>query len=95
MKRTVHIAEQVAAFGSRLAPEPRRAVKKALRDLKEELGDIRSLEGSLSGYYRLRIGRYRVVFAYKSDGSIAALFIEERRLVYELFEAQFIKQLKS
>ena len=95
MKRTVHIAEQVAVFGSHLAPEPRRAAKNALRDLKKEVGDIRSLEGSLSGCYRLRIGRHRVVFAYKSDGSIAALFMEDRRLVYELFEAQFIKQLKS
>ena len=29
------------------------------------------------------------------DGAIEAVFIEERHLVYEIFEAQFIKRLKS
>jgi mRNA interferase RelE/StbE len=41
------------------------------------------------------VGRHRILFAYAADGAIEALFIEERQLVYELFEAQFIKRLKS
>jgi mRNA interferase RelE/StbE len=95
MSRVVRPSAQVIEFARRLAPEPRRAVKHGLAGLREERGDIRALEGNLSGYYRLRVGRHRIVFSYASDGAIDAVFIEERQLVYELFEAQFIKRLKS
>ena len=95
MKRIVKTSEQVVGFASRLAPEQRRSIKLALKELQEERGDICSLEGNLSSYYRLRVGRFRIIFAYQQDGAIAVLYIEERRLVYELFEAQFIKRLKS
>ncbi len=88
-------AVQVVEFAKRLAPEPRRAIKRALQDLVTERGDFRALEGTLSGYYRLRVGKYRIVFAYASTGAIKVIFIEERLLVYELFEAEFIKRLKS
>jgi mRNA interferase RelE/StbE len=95
LSRTVRPPVQVVEFSRRLAPEPRRAVKKALADLREERGDIRALEGDLSGYYRLRVGRHRIIFSYAADGSIEAVLIEERHLVYEVFEAQFIKRLKT
>ena len=95
MNRVVRPSVQVIAYARRLAPEPRRAVKQALTDLREERGDIRALEGNLVGYYRLRIGRHRVIFTYVADGAIEAIFIEERHLVYEVFEAQFIKRLIS
>lgn len=95
MNRTVRPSAQVIAFARRLAPEPRRAVKRALADLREERGDFRSLEGDLSGYYRLRVGRHRIVSSYAADGTIEAILIEERHLVYEVFEAQFIKRLKT
>jgi len=95
MNRVLRPAVQVVEFAKRLAPEPRRAIKHALQDLVAERGDIRALEGTLSGYYRLRVGKYRIVFAYASDGAIEVIFIEERLLVYELFEAEFIKRLKT
>ena len=57
--------------------------------------DIRALDGNLSGYYRLRVGRHRIIFNYATDRAIEALFIEERQLVYEVFEARFINRLKS
>jgi mRNA interferase RelE/StbE len=63
--------------------------------LRNERGDFSPLEGNLSGYYRPRVGRYRVIFSYAADGAIEAVFIEERQLAYEVFEAQFIKRLKS
>ena len=63
--------------------------------LREERGDIRALEATLSGDYRLRVGRHRIVFSYAADGAIEAIFVEERQLVYEVFDAQFIKRLKS
>ncbi|MFI5357260.1 MAG: type II toxin-antitoxin system RelE/ParE family toxin [Opitutales bacterium] len=95
MSRVVLLSAQVADYGRRLPPESRRALKQALRDLRHERGDISALEGNLSGYYRLRVGRFRIILAYRPEGAIASIFIEERRLVYELFEAQFIKRLKS
>lgn len=95
MSRVVRPSVQVIEYARRLAPEPRRAVKLALMALREERGDIRSLEGNLSGYYRLRVGRHRIVFSYAADAAIEAIFIEERGLVYEVFEAQFIKRLKG
>jgi mRNA interferase RelE/StbE len=95
MERVLRPSVQVLEFARRLAPEPRRGVKQALVGLRAEKGTIRSLDGNLSGYCRLRVGRHRIIFSYAADGAIEALFIEERQLVYELFEAQFIKRLKS
>jgi mRNA interferase RelE/StbE len=95
MSRALRVSIQVVDFAKRLAPEPRRAVKRALQELRAERGDIRALEGPLSGYYRLRVGRFRIIFSYASDSAIEAVFMEERSLVYEVFEAEFIKRLKS
>ena len=95
MNRVVRPSIQVIGFARNLAPEPRRAIKGALAALREERGDICALEANLSGYYRLRVGRHRIIFNYAADGAIEAIFVEERRLVYELFEAQFIKRLKA
>jgi mRNA interferase RelE/StbE len=92
MSRRVVVKAPAYEFLRRLAPGPRRALKQALIELRYERGDIRALDENLSGYYRLRVGRYRVVFAYAEDGSIEALFIGERSLVYELFEAEFLKK---
>ncbi len=95
MSRVVRPSIQVIEYSGRLAPEARRALKQALRELREERGDVRALEANLSGYYRLRVGRHRLIFNYATDGAIEVVFIEERHLVYEVFEAQFIKRLKS
>ncbi len=92
MSRIVRPAVQITEFARLLAPEQRRAIKKALQDLRAESGDIRVLDKNLSGYYRVRVGRFRIIFAYAADGAIEALFIGERSLVYELFEAEFLKK---
>jgi mRNA interferase RelE/StbE len=95
MSRVLRPAVQVIEYVRRLAPEPRRAIKRALAGLCHERGDIRALEGKLSGYYRLKVGRHRLIFSYAKDHAIEVIFIEERSLVYEVFEAEFIKKLKS
>jgi len=94
MSREVRPSAQVIEFSRRLAPEPRRAIKKALAGLARDQGDIRALEAPLSDYYRLRVGRYRIVFRYARKGDVEVVFVEERQLVYELFEAEFIRRLK-
>ena len=95
MSRVLRPAIQVVEYARQLAPVPRRAIKRALEKLRQEEGDIRALEANLPGYYRLRVGRHRIIFHYAADGAIEAVFIEERSLVYELFEAEFIKRLKT
>ncbi len=95
MNLTVIVKEPVYEFARRLPPEHRRAVKQALKGLRREQGDIRALEQNLSGYYRLRIGKYRLIFRYADAKSIEAIFLEERSMVYEVFESQFLAKLKS
>lgn len=56
---------------------------------------MRALAANFSGYYRLRVGRHRIIFSYAADGALDVIFLEERQLVYEVFEAEFIKRLKS
>ncbi len=66
----VEVAAQVADFVKRLPPEPRRRLRRALRDLEKEKGDIKPLEAPLDGYCRLRVGGYRVVLSYTAGGRI-------------------------
>ena len=58
----ISASEQVVEWLSRLAPEPKRRLRVALRNLETWRGDIAPLHGELEGFYRLRIGGYRVVF---------------------------------
>ena len=95
MTRTIRPAVQVIDYARRLPPESRRAVKRALRELAHERGDTQALDGTLAGYHRLRVGRHRIIFSYASDGAIEAVFIGERSLVYELFEAEFVRRLSK
>ncbi len=81
----VEISLQVADFIRHQPPEPRRMLRRALRDLAQEKGDIKALEGPLAEYCRLRVGGYRVVFAYAKRASIQCLFAERRSIVYEVF----------
>ena len=95
MTMEVVIKEELYLFVRRLAPEPRRAMKRALIGLRQEKGDIRALDQSLTGYYRLRVGKFRVIFRYRDGKTIDALYAAERGIVYEVFEEQFAKKLRS
>jgi len=95
MTRVVRPSVQVVEFARRLAPESRCALKPALEDLQGKKGDIRPLEAALSGYFRLRVGRHRIIFSYAPDGAAEAVIAEDRSIVYEVFEAEFINRLKA
>jgi mRNA interferase RelE/StbE len=88
MSYQVLVGPQVFDFASRLAPTPRHALKKAIIDLASEKGDLAALTDNLSGWNRLRVGRHRVIFRYQPGRKIECVFVEERRLVYELFAAE-------
>src|SRR5205823_1318355 len=90
----VELSEQVVRFLARRAPEPRRMLREALRGLAKERGDIRALEGPLKHYHRLRVGGYRIIFAYHLAGKerrIQCIYAERRSAVYEMF-AEILKK---
>ena len=88
----VEIERQVLNFVGSLAPEPRRLIREALRKLVQEKVDIRALEGELEGFYRLRVGRYRIIFDYRREGrkqAIRCVYAAHRTLIYEVFAQEF------
>jgi mRNA-degrading endonuclease RelE of RelBE toxin-antitoxin system len=80
----VLLAEQVVHFVRRLPPEPRRRIRRSLRDLARERGDITPLEPPLDGYSRLRVGGYRIILSYARRNTIECIFAERRSVVYEM-----------
>lgn len=85
----VEVSEQVMRFIREQAPEPRQRLRRALRDLGGEEGDIQALEGPLQGYYRWRVGAYRILFAYTTTYSsavrIQCIYADKRETVYAVF----------
>jgi mRNA interferase RelE/StbE len=78
---------QVESFRKRLHPEQRRAFKIAFRALTAGGGDVAALGNEFDGYYRLRVGSYRIVFRYTTSGDVRCLFAERREIIYELLRA--------
>ena len=93
----VELSTQVLNFVRRQAPEPRRNLRQALRGLAAERGDIKTLEGPLNGYQRLRVGPFRIVFAYAvapgRPTCIRCVFAERRDLVYTVFRKMLEQRL--
>lgn len=77
----------------RQAPGPRRRLRRALRELASEKGDIQQLEGPLQEYCRLRVGAYRVVLRYASAKTIECIYAERRSIVYETFAEAMVDRL--
>jgi hypothetical protein len=63
-------------------------LRQAIKALGKDQGDLKRLEGKLSGYHRLRVGRFRVIYAerfVRGHRQIECLLCEERAVVYDLF----------
>ena len=91
----VELEQEVVDFVRSLPPQPRQALRRALKNLQLEQGDIRALEAELEGFYRLRVQRYRVIFHYDVRGDqrvIRCVYAATRSIVYEVF-AQRIREL--
>ena len=63
-------------------------MKAGLTELARERGDLRALRERLEGYYRLRVGTYRIIFRYSPGRVIECVYINNRSLVYDVFEAE-------
>ena len=78
-------SDQVAKWLRSLPPEPKQRVRIALKRLERWQGDIKPLRGELEGFYRLRVGGYRIVCS-KISGALARLeYADTRDVVYEAF----------
>jgi mRNA interferase RelE/StbE len=66
---TIELEQQVVDFIRSLPPQPRQNLRRAVKNLQRENGDIRALEGELEGFYRLRVQRYRLIFFYQVRGT--------------------------
>jgi mRNA interferase RelE/StbE len=86
----VNVAHQVSEYIKRLAPDSRKRLRRAIRLLEQEEGDIKALEDDLHGYYRVKVRSYRIIYAYRGTKrpgppEIDVLFCEHRNTVYETF----------
>jgi mRNA-degrading endonuclease RelE of RelBE toxin-antitoxin system len=88
MNYRVQVRESILSFYQRLDPKNRREVKNALVRLEKEAGDIRALREHLEGYYRLRVGPYRIIFRYLEGRIIECVYMNTRALVYDVFESE-------
>lgn len=93
MSYTVQIKEQIRTFQATLGSDARRDLKCAILRLADEAGDIKALRDNLAGYYRLRVGRYRMVFRYLPGRVVDGVYLDERALVYEIFESEMVRLL--
>ena len=102
VKARVRLGSQVTDFIGKLAPEPKRALREALKGIAEGKSDIKFLEGKLSGFYRLRSGRIRVIYQERTVGGqrqICCFYADYQASVYDVFEqlltADLIEQLSQ
>jgi mRNA interferase RelE/StbE len=85
----VRIQQEVLDYLKLLAPQPRHALKVAIKNLAQEKGDIRALCDELEGFDRLRVGSNRVIFEYElieGKRTITCVFAGPRKWIYEVFQ---------
>ena len=98
MRTKVEVADQVEAFVKALAPHPRRAMTQAIKALALDRGDIKLLEGELTGFSRLRVAGHRVIFRelfVPGFRVVRCEFAERRSVVYNLFQQIVLDELSE
>ena len=78
-------SDQVAGWLRNLPPEPKQRVCTALKGLERWQGDIKPLRGELEGFYRLRVGGYRIVCRLIGRSLVQLEYADTRDVVYEAF----------
>ncbi len=78
-------SDQVTRWLRNLPPESKRRVRAAFRRLERWQGDIKPLRGELEGFYRLRVGGYRIVCRMVSKSLVQLEYADTRDVVYEAF----------
>lgn len=57
----------------------RDSIREAIKGLaqKPPKGDIKPMQGYIDSRYRLRVGKYRVIYRYTQDGEVEILIVME------------------
>jgi len=87
----VRVTAEVMEYLRKLPPQPRHALRCAIKGLAKEQGDIKTLAEELEGFHRLRIGSHRVIFEYETirgKQTITCVFAAPRRWIYEVFQSR-------
>ena len=82
--RKVSISTQVEDFLRDLPPEPKHAVRLAIAGLAEGDANTRALRDELTGYRRLAVGKYRVIYE-EVAGGVDCVHAGTRKTVYQEF----------
>ena len=88
---TVRLTGEVLDYLRKLPPQPRHAIRMAIKGLSKEQGDIKPLTEELEGFHRLRVGSHRILFEYEMVGGkkyITCVFAGSRRWIYEVFQSR-------
>lgn len=91
---SVRVQDEVMDYLRRLAPQPRHALRLAMKALADEKGDIKPLTDELEGFYRLRVGSHRVIFEYEiiaAQRVITCVFAGPRKWIYEVFQSRLLE----
>lgn len=76
-KIKIIIEKQAVKYLKSLQHNQRRLIMEAINGLVEypPKGDIKLIKGYKDGRYRLRVGKYRIIYKYDKEGQIAVLVI--------------------
>lgn len=79
-------SDQVVDALKALHPGVRKDIRRALDEVNAgKKRDVAALTGELTGFWRLRVGKHRIVFRYDEAGLLMAEFLGPRRTVYHSF----------
>ena len=70
-----------------LSPDPKLAMRRGLKGLENDEGNIKPLGENLAGHYRLKVKNYRIIFVRDNGSIIRCVYAERRDVVYERFSA--------
>lgn len=75
----IRYSRDALKFLSRLDKKSVERIRIAISGLthKPPIGDIKAMQGGKDGRLRLRVGGWRIIFRYGSDGEIEVLFVLE------------------
>ena len=80
------LSDQVVDALKALHPGVRRDIRRALDEVNSgKKRDVAALTKELAGFWRLRVGKYRMVFRYTEAGQLVAEFLGPRSTVYRRF----------
>jgi len=91
-KMAVEVSDQVQTFIDEQGPGPRERLYRALEQLESDRGDARRLYGRFEGYHRMRVGPFRLIFAYnvspENATGVRCFFAERQKKVYSLMKEE-------